>query len=382
MRAPEARPVPLPTADSVDYEPPSLDEVVMIHNGIEFAAAPSGGLTELQSLVWVEQCIAMTGFTPEASWRRPVGIQGFAEALARRDWVFRVRMLQEIILIGMLARPATPELDAKLRAVARALSVGDEIIDAIERFGATSYDAAVVDFARNGYVANFEEFPRPVLHTDADLGDGWGAVEDDPALAAKWAALEHLAPGTLGRRVWEFYRSRGFTFPGQPGSAPPLLAQHDWVHAVADYGTTLQNELEVFGFIGRADDDPRGFSLLAMVIGLFETGTIDTGAGLFEADAGHLSADRGMAIRLADALRRGALARPDGDTPKAFLAIDWFAYAGLPIEEVRERFSIPPKSDRAVAAGSVRPWDPNGISEFQLAAGQALAAAEGRPYVR
>jgi len=241
MRAPEARPVPLPTADSVDYEPPSLDEVVMIHNGIEFAAAPSGGLTELQSLVWVEQCIAMTGFTPEASWRRPVGIQGFAEALARRDWVFRVRMLQEIILIGMLARPATPELDAKLRAVARALSVGDEIIDAIERFGATSYDAAVVDRARNGYVANFEEFPRPVLHTDADLGDGWGAVEDDPALAAKWAALEHLAPGTLGRRVWEFYRSRGFTFPGQPGSAPPSLAQHEWVHVVADRGTTLQN---------------------------------------------------------------------------------------------------------------------------------------------
>ncbi|MDH4363638.1 MAG: hypothetical protein OEY70_06095 [Acidimicrobiia bacterium] len=36
----------------------------MIHNGIEFAAAPSGGLTELQSLVWVEQCIAMTA-TPE-----------------------------------------------------------------------------------------------------------------------------------------------------------------------------------------------------------------------------------------------------------------------------------------------------------------------------
>ncbi|MDH4335491.1 MAG: hypothetical protein OEW24_09630 [Chloroflexota bacterium] len=85
----------------------------------------------------------------------------------------------------MLARPANPELDAKLRAVARALSVGEEIIDAIERFGATSYDEAVVDFATNGYVANFAEFPRLVLHTKADLGDSRCAVENDPALAAK-----------------------------------------------------------------------------------------------------------------------------------------------------------------------------------------------------
>jgi len=42
----------------------------MIHNGIESAAAPSGGLAELQSLVWVNQCIAMTGSTPQAR-RRP-----------------------------------------------------------------------------------------------------------------------------------------------------------------------------------------------------------------------------------------------------------------------------------------------------------------------
>ncbi|MCZ7537485.1 MAG: hypothetical protein M5T61_17305 [Acidimicrobiia bacterium] len=98
---------------------------------------------------------------------------------------------------------------------------------------------------------------------------------------------------------------------------------------LADYGTTVENELEVFGLIARADDDPRGFSLLVMVIGLFETGMISTAGGLFEADAGHLSTD-GMSSRLADGLRRGALARPDGDVDKKFLAIDWFAYADLP----------------------------------------------------
>lgn len=373
-------PVPLPPEGQELLTPPSLEEAKIIHNGVRVAAAPDGGLTEFQQLIWTEQQIAMTDFEPEASWDRDITIQEFAEGLAERNWVFRVRILQEIMLIGMLVRPTPPEMDHKLRMAARALNVGEVIINNIEKFGPASYDAAIVDFARNGYAAKFEEFPRPVLHTEADVGDGWGAVENDAELAAKWAALEHCPPGSLGRGVWDFYQSRGFTFPGLPGSAPPLLAQHDWVHVVADYGTTLENELEVFGFIGRADDDPRGFSLLAMIIGLFETGTVETGAGLFEADAGHLSANQGMAARLGDALRRGALARPDGETAKAFLAVDWFSYADLSVEEVRERFAIPPKSERAKAAGSVGPWDDGGISEFQLTAGRALAEREGRPY--
>ena len=90
-----------------------------------------------------------------------------------------------------------------------------------------------------------------------------------------------------------FYRARGFAFPGAPGSAPPLLAQHDWVHVLADFGTTVECELEVFAFIARANDDMRGFSLLAMVVSLFETGYLRTGAGLFESDLGHLSAGAG-----------------------------------------------------------------------------------------
>ncbi len=105
-----------------------------------------------------------------------------------------------------------------------------------------------------------------------------------------------------------------------------------------------------------------------MVIGLFETGIISTAGGLFESDVGHLSAE-GMGTRLADAMRRGALARPDGEVDKNFLAIDWFEYADLPVDEVRQRFRIPEKGDKAVAAGSVGPWHPEGISEFQRAAG-------------
>jgi hypothetical protein len=65
-----------------------------------------------------------------------------------------------------------------------------------------------------------------------------------------------------------------------------------------------------------------------------------------------------------------------------FLRQDWFALAPFPLDEVRERFSLRPKSPEAAAAGSVEPWAPGGISPFQLRAGRAMAADEKREYGR
>jgi len=63
-----------------------------------------------------------------------------------------------------------------------------------------------------------------------------------------------------------------------------------------------------------------------------------------------------------------------------FLGIDWFELASRPLDELRQLFAIRPKSDAARQAGSVGPWEPGGISEYQLAAGRALAEPEGRTY--
>ena len=133
------------------------------------------------------------------------------------------------------------------------------------------------------------------------------------------------------------YQARGFVFPGLPGSAPPLLAQHDWVDVLADYGTTVEAELEVFALIARANDDMRAYPLLAMVLSLFETGYLRVGAGMFQSDTGHLSESRGMATRLGDALRRGALGedRETGSTSIDYLRLDWFALADLTGAEAR-----------------------------------------------
>ena len=111
---------------------------------------------------------------------------------------------------------------------------------------------------------------------------------EDPALAAKWAALEACPSGSLGRIVWDFYQKRGFAFPGTQGAVSPLLAQHDWVHCLADDGTSATGEIEVFTFLASAIPDAKGFTYAVMIIGLFETGYVGGVPASPALGAGHL----------------------------------------------------------------------------------------------
>jgi len=373
-------PTPLPAPDTADLTPPGPDEVQHLARGVLTAIAPAGGPTELQRLLVGAAFDAMTGHAPATEAQAPIDPEGFAAGMARRNEAFRTRILQTMILGALVLRPLEPAVAERVEAFARALSVDDGMLAVAQRFAAGQLGLAAVDFDRNGYTAGWSADRVESLHTTTGLAEAWAQASDDPQLAARWAALEHLPAGTLGRGVWQLYRARGFAFPGEPGSAPPLLAQHDWVHVLADYGTRVESELEVFAFIARANDDPRGFSLLAMVVSLFETGYLATGAGLFEAFPGQLSAD-GMAVRVADALRRGALSHgPDGQPDVDLLALDWFSLADQPVAGLRERFGLVGKSAAAVAAGSVGPWERGGISPYQHDTGTRAAAAAGRPY--
>ena len=372
-------PTPLPSPDRTNLEPPRPDEVELLARGMFSAIAPATGPTELQRLLITAAFEAMTGHLPTTD-HEPITPEAFGVCLARRNGAFRSRILQTMILGALVLRPLTEDVAERVEDFARAMSVDDGMLAVARGFAAGQLGLAAVDFDRNGYTSDWDPDRARALHATSDLHDAWQQAVDDDALAARWAALEHLPADTLGRRIWEFYRARGFAFPGQPGSAPPLLAQHDWVHVLADYGSRVESELEVFAFIARATDDPRGFSLLAMVVSLFETGYLATGAGLFEAFPGQLSLD-GMTVRLADALRRGALSHgPSGEPDIDLLAVDWFSHADQTVDDLRRRFGITDKSAKATAAGSVGPWGAGGISPYQYETARRAAAEAGFAY--
>jgi len=171
------------------------------------------------------------------------------------------------------------------------------------------------------------------------------------------------------------YDGRGFAVPGAPGGAPEYLAQHDFVHVLADYGTNIQGEIEVFALIGRADPDPKGFSWLATVIGLFETGYIET-TGFFARDVrDHSVQVPGMHVRLADAIRRGKSVC--GCLGSDLFEVDYAALAALPVDEVRAELSIPPKSAGALDLGSAGAFDRSGMSALQRQYADEREASRG-----
>ena len=376
-------PVPLPTPETVNLVPPDEAESQVLADGIATAVGGTEGLMPVQRSLILAMFPAMTGHTVTLEDRPAVTAGELASALARRNLTFRARVVQNMLLCALVRHPIPDDVAENVASFAREVGVEEGLVTVAQEFAHGSLGLAAHDFTRNGYEGTWDEAEsEAATHSTRPLHDAWEFSVNDPELAARWAALEQLPHDSIGRKVWEMYQSRGFTFPGTPGSAPPLLAQHDWVHVLGDYGTTVESEVEVFGLIARANDDLHAFSLLAMVISLFETGYLATGAGLFQSSTGHFSSSPTMATRLADALRRGALCHDDVTESDSidFLKMDWFSVADQSCEDLRVRFHLVPKSEEAIAAGSVGPWEPHGISPFQVNAGQEMAARQGRDY--
>jgi hypothetical protein len=216
-------------------------------------------------------------------------------------------------------------------------------------------DVAQADFMRNSYVLDYyTKHPNDgTLHRTVRDPDERTSL--DPALEAKWKTLATCRDGSLGRTVWDFYQQRGFGLPGSPGSVDPLLAQHDFVHCVADYGTSATGEVEVFSFIAAAIPEAKGFSYLVVILGLFETGNVAAVPGVATKSPGHLQLPGGTE-RMSDAIRRGALLGTD-----VMGGIDWFDYADDPIDDVRAELRLVSKSADAIAAGSLSANDPNAV---------------------
>jgi len=348
---------------------PSADVIGAVVGGVIGAAAPDARrLDPVQATVVRALTKAMTGFTVQVDDVEPVDAAGLAGALAQETQPFRGRIMQVIVLAELILHPIPIEVAERVEEYAAALGVDENLVRVARRYAEGHLGLAAFDLRRTGYLERWTSDTAGALHTKTALSEPFEVACDDPVLFDRWHALEELPEGTLGRAVTDFYRARGFVYPGRPESAPPYLAQHDWVHCVGDYCSKLDGEFEVFGLIGRADPDPRGFTWIATIIGLFDTGYHDSEGNVFQADVTERWLEKpGMDVRLADAMRRGAICGRD------LMAIDYFTHAHRPLAEMPDVLGIPEKSPEAISAGSTGPFDPDwrdAMSEFQHRAGR------------
>ena len=352
---------------SADVTTPGRDEVVAVACGMATAVAPSSGITNAQAAILRAVTQAVTGFDIDYHSLAPLGPDKLARLLADRDAQYRHRIVHHMVLAEIVLTPLPQDVAQRVARYAAALGVSDDFVRLAHRYAEGTLDLAAFDLRRSGFDDRWDDDRSTPLHTYRPLKDAFDEIVD-PELAARWERFATLDEGSLGRAVWTMYQTRGFQIPGTVGSASAYLAQHDFVHVLADYGTRMECELEVFAFVGRADPDPKGFAWLATMVGLFETGYVEA-QGPFNANVQerHLQLN-GMDVRLADAIRRGKLTAEC--YRRDLLEVDYHDLADRPVDDVRGMLGIPPKSSEAIAAGSPGVFDPGGISDVQREAGR------------
>jgi hypothetical protein len=355
---------------------PKADEALIVARGIATAVASEDGLSPIQVSLLGAVRAALTGVAIDFSNLDPLGPKALAQQLEHKSTSFRHRVVQDMVLGELVLRPIPPEVARRVEAYAQALKIDDRFVRVARRYAQGAFGLAWLDLQRSGFAEHWERARMDQLKTSVKLEHQLAAGVEDPDLADTWMGFSDLAPGTLGRSVWDMYRTRGFGLPGAVGGASAYLAQHDFVHVIADYGTNLNGELEVFALIGRADPDPKGFAWLATLIGLFGTGYV-ADAGFFSGDLQERRLDSSeIHIRIADALRRGRnlCDRLGVD----LLELDYHELATRPVADVRAELGTDPKGGPAMAVGSPSVFDRAGMSRIQQAYAASLEQGDGR----
>ena len=178
----------------------------------------------------------------------PVGPSDAANVLRSR--AERDELIQLMAVMEILSNPLSPRVEQSVVQWAHALHVHERSLAYVRDLARGEVKKAVHDFYRLNWVGDLD---RRAPGFDALLrrvGDPAYALtaEVNDAEAARWKGLGTNPGGSIGRTVFEFYGMRGFKFPGQAGAVNAATAQHDWLHVLADYGTTTLGEIEVLSF--------------------------------------------------------------------------------------------------------------------------------------
>lgn len=265
----------------------------------------------------------------------------------------RLELIQLMCAMEILC-PRVPEaMEAEVEYWAEALGVEEPALLFLRDLALNQAAKAQHDFYRLNWIGDIDHRQPEFAEVLERLGEPARATtqEDDEAVFSKWQALETYPAGSLGRCLAAFYQARNFTWPGRIGSANEAVAQHDWIHLVADYGTTPLGEIEVTSFQASCSASPGATLGVIGAIGLFESGAF-VGSHLAEPRVHQGLSLPGGLERMADAILRGNACNTD------LLAFDFFTVADRPVEEVRAGFGIPAKSVR------VSQLDPDGASGF------------------
>jgi hypothetical protein len=312
---------------------PTEGDAVAVLATVRDTVAGVGGLDPLGAEVFAGIARTMYGVDPSA-------LGSALETLTPDEARQAVSLL---VVLEYVAHPLRPEMVQAVEGAARRLGVHLQLVDDARELAREHFRLLYMDLERQSWYTA-ETVHQSLRGRFLDLIRSklaYEGVAPSRAIARKWEGLRDCAPGTWGRAVADFYERHAFPFPGERHGIYELGARHDWVHVLADYETTPEGEIDVFAFIAASMGSERGLVLLAFTLGLFQNASINRVDGKVVSIArSDTLSDPGAVDHFVDALRRGRACQVD-----VMGTLDLFAHKDDPLDEVRSRFGIPPKTE-------------------------------------
>ena len=265
----------------------------------------------------------MTGFVVPAPRCRGSGPKQFAAGWRGANAASASRMVQFMLLGALVLVPLPTRSPARVEAYADELASTTRSCGSRSGTRSGSLGLALIDFQRSGYMEAWDPATLRRCTRRSALDDAWEMRCDDPELAQRWDAL------ATARRIARsggraFYDARAASRSRDCRAARRRCSRSTTGCTCSPTTARRSNARSRCSASSRARTTTRARSRCSRwSSACSRPDTCATAPGLFEYDRGHLSHE-GMAVRLADAMRRGALcgrarrrARP--------LAVDWFA---------------------------------------------------------
>lgn len=259
----------------------------------------------------------------------PIAPADLARALP--DPQIRRQLINGLIVMSLIDRKASSQEAALLEEFAKALEVTAPEVKDLRHMVNREIVQLRFDLTRRFWL---REKVREIWRHEGLRGiykfvRGLMGKYEDAALAARYQALEHYPPGSLGRSYWEYCRTNGFALPGERGGAPEPILFHDCAHVLSGYDTTPDGEVQVAcfsaGFQGRDPFVFVFFVLLQFHLGVRMTPITQARTGCFDPEKALI------------AIRRGAAMYIDLNN-----GWDYWPVMGDQVEELRRRYHILP----------------------------------------
>jgi hypothetical protein len=265
------------------------------------------------------------GFGVNVDTLEPIDFDELARAVV--DPHRRKRAVQLAIVMAFVEGPPSEPTLKSVQALASALEISEQGLRVLYDMSHGHSLLARFEMGRRmrAFVKNVPDFPGFGKLAMSLVGVGG----EDPALAQRYRALEACPKGSFGRALFDHFTQNGFAFPGEKHGVGAMVF-HDVGHVLSGYSVEPEGEIQQAAFqAGFTRHDGFLFLLFGILqfhVGLRITPVAKGQHGLFDVNAVLRAAERGAACRV--------------DLGDRF---DHFAYANMPLSEVRERLGVPPQ---------------------------------------